>query len=149
MSRKTDQTRAGRPAPRDIASLRRILPFLAPYRLQFVAAGVALVVAAGTVLAMGVGLKQLVDKGFASGNVALLDDALLVLFGVVIILSLATAARFYFVSWIGERVVADLRCAVYDRVIGLSPAFFEITRTGEILSRLTTDTTLIESVVGS
>ena len=138
-----------RPTSRDFTSLRRVFPFLAPYRAQLAAAAVALITAAGTVLALGLGLKRLVDDGFASGNVALLDDALLVLFGVVFILAAATAARFYFVSWIGERVVADIRRAVYDHVIGMSPAFFEVTRTGEVLSRLTTDTTLIEAVVGS
>jgi ATP-binding cassette subfamily B protein len=140
---------AARPSSRDFGSLRRILPFLAPYRWQFAGALVALTIAAGTVLALGSGLKRLVDDGFSSGNAGLLDDALLVLLAVVVVLSGATAARFYLVSWIGERVVADIRRAVYDHVVGLGAAFFEATRTGEILSRLTTDTTLIESVVGS
>jgi ATP-binding cassette subfamily B protein len=110
---------------------------------------VALTVAAGTVLALGIGLRRLVDEGFRSGNEAMLDQALIVLLGVVVLLSAATACRFYLVSWIGERVVADIRRAVYDHVLGLNPGFFESARTGEILSRLTTDTTLIQVVVGT
>jgi ATP-binding cassette subfamily B protein len=138
-----------RPSAREVAALRRIFPFLAPYKLRLALAGFAVTVAAGTVLAMGAGLRRLVDEGFRSGNAATLDQALVALLGVIVVLAAATAARFYLVAWIGERVVADMRRAVYDRVVGLSPAFFEATRTGEIMSRLTTDTTLLESVVGS
>ena len=123
--------------------------FIRPYGWQVAAAALALIVAAGTVLALGKGLRMLVDEGFASGNAALLDKAVLVLLAVVVLLAGATYARFYLVSWIGERVVADVRRAVFDRVIALSPAYFEINRTGEILSRLTTDTTILQVVVGS
>ena len=123
--------------------------FIRPYGWQVAAAALALTVAAGTVLALGKGLRMLVDEGFASGNAALLDKAVLVLLAVVVLLAGATYARFYLVSWIGERVVADVRRAVFDRVIALSPAYFEINRTGEILSRLTTDTTILQVVVGS
>jgi ATP-binding cassette subfamily B protein len=143
------RNRGARPSTRDVASLRRLFPFLAPYKSRLALAGVAVAVAAGTVLAMGAGLRRLVDEGFSSGNAALLDQALVVLLGVIVVLAGATAARFYLVAWIGERVMADIRRAVYDRVVGLSPAFFEATRTGEIMSRLTTDATLVESVVGS
>ena len=100
-------------------------------------------------LALGFGVRKLVDDGFASGDAALLDGAVMVLFGVILLLAVASYARFYLVSWIGERVVADIRRAVYERVISLSPAYYEVTRTGEILSRLTTDTTLLQVVVGS
>ncbi|MEE8535826.1 MAG: ABC transporter transmembrane domain-containing protein, partial [Kiloniellales bacterium] len=102
-----------------------------------------------TVLALGLGLRKLVDEGFASGDAVLLDQAVLVLFAVVLILAGASYARFYLVSWIGERVVADIRRAVFNHVISLSPGYFEVTRTGEILSRLTTDTTLLQTVVGT
>ena len=129
--------------------LATLWSFVRPYRLQVSLAAAALVVAAGTVLALGKGLRMLVDEGFASGNAALLDKAVLVLLGVVVVLAGATYARFFLVSWIGERVVADVRRAVFDRVITLSPAYFEINRTGEILSRLTTDTTILQVVVGS
>ena len=126
-----------------------VLPYLRPYRLQLVGAAIALLVAAGTVLAMGTGLKFLIDQGFALGNPDLLDRAVFVLGGVVILLALASYGRFYLISWVGERVVADLRKALFDHVVGLSPGFFESTRIGEILSRIGTDTTLVQTVVGS
>lgn len=138
-----------RPKSRDLRVLATLWGFVRPYRLQVALAAAALIVAAGTVLALGKGLGTLVDEGFASGNAALLDKAVLVLLGVVVLLAGATYARFFLVSWIGERVVADVRRAVFDRVITLSPAYFEINRTGEILSRLTTDTTILQVVVGS
>ncbi|HEX9835366.1 MAG TPA: ABC transporter transmembrane domain-containing protein [Alphaproteobacteria bacterium] len=129
--------------------MRRILPWLKPYRLQVAGAAVALVIAASAVLVIGVGLRILIDDGFRSGDAALLDRALIGLLAVVAVLAGATYARFFLVSWIGERVVADLRRAVYAHVLGLSPGFFEVTRTGEILSRLGTDTTLLQQVIGS
>ena len=138
-----------RPGTRNLAPLRRVLPFLAPYKLRIFGAVVAVFVAAGTVLAFGQGLRQLVDKGFSSHDPALLDQALMVMLGFVVVLAAATASRFYLVAWIGERVVADIRRAVYAHVLGLSPAFFEATRTGEVLSRLTNDTTLVQTVIGS
>ena len=125
------------------------MPFIRPYRLQVAGAAVALIVAAVTVLAMGNGLRLLVDKGFSAGDPALLDRAVIVLMGVVVLLAGSSYARFYLVSWIGERVVADIRKAVFSHVISLSPGFFETTRTGELLSRLATDTTLVQTVVGS
>ncbi len=129
--------------------LRRLWAFVRPYRLQVVGATGAVAVAAGTVLGLGFGLRKLVDEGFASGNAELLDQAVLVLFAVVLLLAVASYMRFYLVSWIGERVVADLRRAVFDRVIRLSPAYYEVTRTSEILSRLTTDTSVLQMVVGT
>jgi ATP-binding cassette subfamily B protein len=123
--------------------------FVRPYGLQLAGAVTALLVAAGTVLALGMGLRRLVDQGFSAGDAALLDQAVLVLFGVVGLLALATYTRFYLVSWIGERVVADIRQSVFDHILTLSPAYYELTRTGEVLSRLTTDTTLLQTVVGS
>ncbi|HYD71007.1 ABC transporter transmembrane domain-containing protein, partial [Azospirillum sp.] len=134
---------------RDLKPLRRLIPFLLPYRWRIAGAMLALTVAAGTVLGLGQGLRVLVDHGFAAGNAALLDRALLVLLGVIVLMAGATYGRFYLVSWVGERVVADLRRAVYDHVLKLSPGFYETTRTGEIMSRLTTDTTLLQVVVGS
>ncbi|SMH53775.1 ABC transporter transmembrane domain-containing protein [Azospirillum agricola] len=134
---------------RDLGPLRRLIPFLLPYKWRIAGALVALTVAAGTVLGMGQGMRVLVDQGFAAGDTTLLDRALLVLLGVIALMAAATYSRFYLVSWIGERVVADIRRAVYDHVLTLSPGFFETTKTGEILSRLTTDTTLLQVVVGS
>ena len=134
---------------RDLGPLRRLVPFLLPYKWRILGAVVALTVAAGTVLGMGQGMRVLIDQGFAGGDTSLLDRALLVLLGVIALMAASTYGRFYLVSWIGERVVADIRRAVYDHVLTLSPGFFETTKTGEILSRLTTDTTLLQVVVGS
>lgn len=138
-----------RETSRNFASLRAIIPFVAKYRLQLIGALIALVTASGTVLAMGNGLRMLVDEGFAEGDGSLLDRALFVLFAVTLLLAGASYMRFFLVSWIGERVVADIRSAVYRHIIRLDSAFFEVTRTGEVLSRLTTDTTLLQAVIGS
>ncbi len=140
---------AERPAGGDLRRIRLLWQFVRPYKLQVVGASIALTVAAGTVLGLGLGLRKLVDEGFASGNSALLDQAVLVLVGVILLLAGASYVRFYLVSWVGERVVADIRSAVFDRVIALSPAYYEVTRTSEIMSRLTTDTTLLQMVVGT
>ncbi len=134
---------------RDFGQFRRLAGYLKPYRLQVAGALVALVAAAVTVLGLGVGLRRLVDEGFASQDTALLDNALIAMLGIIVVLACATYARFSLVSWIGERTVADLRRDVYNRVIALSPTFFETTRTGEVLSRLTTDTTLLQQVMGT
>ncbi len=145
-----DEPAAGeRPASRDLRQLRAFLRFLRPYKKVIAAALVALVIAAAAVLAIGQAIRRLVDFGFASGGEVFLDAYFAALFGVVVVLAAATYGRFYLVSWLGERVAADLRRAVHDHVIGLSPAFFEVTRSGEVISRLTTDTTLIQTVVGS
>src|SRR5712671_878562 len=136
-------------ASRDFPALRRVLPFTLPYRMRMAGAMLALLVSSATVLGLGQGLRRLVDEGFKSGDVATLDRAVLLLIGVVVLLAGSTFCRFYLVSWIGERVVADIRRAVFDRVIALSPAYFEVHRTGDILSRLTTDTTLLQTVIGS
>jgi ATP-binding cassette, subfamily B, bacterial len=142
-------TAGDRPKSRDFGRLVDIIRFMRPYRAQAIGGTLALMVAAGTVLALGPGLKFLIDQGFGEGDPAVLNKAVLALFGVAILLAGGTAARFYLVSWIGERVVADMRRAVFDHIIGLSPGFFEVTRTGEVVSRLTTDTTLIQQVIGS
>ena len=140
---------AERAASRKLGQLGRIWRFVKPYRLRVAGATFAVAVAAGTVLGLGFGLRKLVDEGFASGNADLLDEAIWVLFGVVLLLAAASYTRFYLVSWVGERVVADIRRAVFDQVIRLSPAYYEVTRTGEILSRLTTDTSVLQMVVGT
>ena len=140
---------AERAKTKDIRVLKGLVEYLSPYKWRLVGALIALIIAASTVLSIGQGLRFLVDDGFGSNDAALLDKALLVLLGVVILLAIATYARFYLISWVGERVVADIRKKVFDHIIRLDPGFFEITRTGEVLSRLTTDTTLLQVVVGS
>jgi ATP-binding cassette, subfamily B, bacterial len=141
---------ASQTSPRaDVKQLRRLLVFLRPYRRQLAFAMLALIVAAGAVLTLGQGLRQVIDRGFVNGAPALLDQALIALLGVIVILGAATYSRFYFVTWIGERVTADIRRAVFSHLLDLSPGFFETTRTGEVVSRLTNDTALVEIVVGS
>ena len=132
------------------------MPYLAPYGVQIALAMLFLLLAAGATLALPYAVKLLVDGGFAAPAAAALGQRLasireyfLLLFCVAVVLGLATAARFYMVSWIGERVTTDLRQAVYAHVLRQSPQFFETLKTGEVLSRLTTDTTVIHSAVGS
>ncbi len=134
---------------RGVRPLFRLLPFLGPYRLMVALAFVALVAATLATLAIPMASRRLIDNGFNRENAAFIDQYFLALVAVALMLGMASAARFFFVSWLGERVVADLRQAVYAHVLTLSPAFFELTRTGEVLSRLTADTTLIKTVVGS
>lgn len=138
-----------RPKSKSLRPLKRAAGFLKPYRARLALAALALTVTAGTVLGLGQGIRLLIDNGFADGDPAALDKALVVLLSLSLVMAGGTFARFYLVSWIGERVVADLRQAVFARVLALHPGFFEVTKTGEILSRLTTDTTLLQSIIGS
>ncbi|MEQ1863721.1 MAG: ABC transporter transmembrane domain-containing protein [Micropepsaceae bacterium] len=139
----------GRSKGRDIRVLRRLVPFMAPYKGMIAGAVAFLLVSTTATLAIPRAVQQMVDHGFSRENAGLIDQYFLFVLGVAVVLGLATAIRFYFVTWIGERIVADLRKALYTHILSLSPAFFEVTRTGEVLSRLTTDTTLIQTAVGS
>ena len=133
-----------------VLSRRQILlDLLRPYRLRILCAFVALVVAAASVLLIGQGLRQVIDKGFVAGSAQWLNYALLGTLVVILVMSVATYARFYLVSWLGERITADLRRRVFSHLLTLSPAFFEQNRTGDVLSRLTNDTTQLETVIGS
>jgi ATP-binding cassette subfamily B protein len=109
----------------------------------------ALTVAAGTVLTIGQGVRRLVDDGFAAGNIELLNESLVALLIIVVLLAAATYSRYFFVSWLGERVVADIRKSVFEHTLRLDPTFYETMRVGEVMSRLTADTTLIQTVVGT
>jgi ATP-binding cassette subfamily B protein len=131
-------------------SLSGLFPFLKPYRVALGVAALFLLLAAGTTLAFPWVLRQLIDQGLASGAPAdQLSGNFLQLFGVAVALAVFSAGRYYTVSWLGERITADLRNAVYGHVLKQSPAFFETTQSGEVLSRLTNDTTLVQTVVGS
>jgi len=134
-------------------SLSGILPFVLPYRGRIALAALFLVLAAAAMLLFPVALRGLIDGGLSpadKGRQLLgLRSHFLELFGVAVALGLFSAGRFYMVSWLGERVTADLRNAVYAHVLEQSPEFFETTQTGEVLSRLTTDTTLVQTVIGS
>ncbi len=132
-----------------LRTLARVGRFVRPYRRQVVYAVIALVFAAAAVLTIGQGLKFVIDRGFAAGSGAELDRMLAFTLGVVVVMAVATYARFYFVSWLGERVTADLRRAVFDHLMSLPPGYFEVMRTGEVISRLTNDTTMLETVIGS
>ena len=137
-------------SPRSISGL---LPFLRPYRLQIALALLFLVMAAVSTLAFPLALRSLIDGGLVStdkgASVMALRNHFFALFGVAVALGVFSAARFYTVSWLGERVTADIRNAVYSHVLRQSPQFFETTQTGEVLSRLSADTTLVQTVVGS
>ena len=141
------------PAQGSPRSLSGLLPFLRPYRGRIALAGLFLVLAAVATLAFPVALRGLIDGGLSAADkgtqLLALRGNFLELFAVAVALGLFSAARFYMVSWLGERVTADLRNAVYAHVLEQSPEFFETTQTGEVLSRLTTDTTLVQTVVGS
>jgi ATP-binding cassette subfamily B protein len=126
----------------------RLWRFLSPYQRRIAGALVALLIASGSMLAMGQGLKRVIDGGFGSGDPHLLDQALVGVLVVSLLLAVSTWARFFLMMSTGERVVADLRKAVFGHVLTLSPAFFDSTRTGEIISRLTNDTTEIQNVIG-
>ncbi|MFM9865833.1 MAG: ABC transporter transmembrane domain-containing protein [Micropepsaceae bacterium] len=139
----------GRSRGRDVRVLRRLLPFMAPYKGYIAAALGFLLLSTAATLTIPRAVQQMIDHGFSKENAGLIDQYFLFVLAVAVVLGLATAIRFYFVTWIGERVIADIRKAVYNHILSLSPAFFEVTRTGEVLSRLTTDTTLIQTAVGS
>ena len=130
-------------------NLRQLVVFLAPYKLRLFFAAVALVLAAGGMLLLGQGLRLVVDKGFASSDPHWLNMALIGTLGVVTVLALASATRFYLVSWIGERLAADLRHAVFNHLLTLEPEYFFRNGAGEIQSRLTADTSVLQSLFGS
>lgn len=137
-----------RPKGKSLRPLRTLLPFLRPYRGTLLAALVALVVASGAMLVLPITLRYVIDNGFIARNLETVNRYFLWFLLVAVVFSLFAALRYYLVTWLGERVVADIRNAVYARVIRMDPTFFEVTRTGEVLSRLTTDTTLVQSISG-
>jgi ATP-binding cassette subfamily B protein len=135
--------------PQKLSPLRELAPFLRPYRWRIAFAFTALLVAAAATMAVPLAFRQLIDIGFSGSSRVGVDAAFVTLLAVATALAAATAARYYAVSWLGERVTADIRGAVFDNVLRQSPRFFETLKTGEVLSRLTSDTTLVETVVGT
>lgn len=144
---RSPSTLVDRPTTRRIGALKALWPFMRPYRLRLLAALAALLLTAAVSLVLPVAVRRIVD-GFDEGA-GLLDQYFLAALAIAALLAVGTALRYALVTLLGERVVADIRRAVFDRVIGLSPAFYERVMTGEIISRITTDTTLILSVIGS
>jgi ATP-binding cassette, subfamily B, bacterial len=148
MLRMAEQPLEERATSKRVGSLRGLLPFLRPYRGLLLLALIALVLTAAVSLILPLAVRRVVD-GFNAGTTELLDQYFGAAIGIAALLAVGTGLRYYFVTRLGERVVADIRLALFDRVMGLSPAFFERLMTGEIVSRLSTDTTLILSVIGS
>lgn len=143
------QLQPDRPKAASLQPLLGVWPFIRPYLSTLLLAGLFLLIAAGAQLALPVAFKHLIDDGMALRDAATINRYFVLFLLAAIAFGIFAALRFYMVTWIGERVVADLRSAVYARVIRMDPVFFEVTRTGEVLSRLTTDTTLVQSLVGS
>ena len=143
----TDAT--DRPKGESLGPLRSLVPYVMPYKGTLYLAMAALLLASAAQLGLPVAIRFLIDGGMMADDVSNIDRYFLGLFGVAMAFGIFSAFRFYLVTWLGERVVADIRKAVYAHVIRLDPTFFEVTKTGEVLSRLTTDTTLIQSISGT
>jgi ATP-binding cassette, subfamily B, bacterial len=137
-----------RPKAKSLRPLRALLPFLAPHGWLLAGALAALLIAAAAMLALPLALRQLIDHGLAANNIGVINRYFAGFLAAAVVFGVFAALRFYLVTWLGERVVADLREAVYRRVVRMDPTFFEITRTGEVLSRLTADTTLVQAIAG-
>jgi ATP-binding cassette subfamily B protein len=138
-----------RPSSKNLRRLRPAFSFLRPYIPQVVIASIALIVTASATLSLGQGIRLVIDSGFASGEVALLNQSLSLFVAFIVVLTAGTFVRFYFVSWVGERVSADIRLAVFNHLVHMHPSFFEANAPSEIQSRVTTDTTLLQTVIGS
>lgn len=145
---RMSETTSERPHARSIRPLKALLPFIRPYRRTLALAMGALLAAAAAMLALPVAVRFLIDRGLAVNDAATINRYFVLFLLAAAVYGLFAALRFYLVTWLGERVVADIRDAVYRRVIRMDPSFFEVTRTGEVLSRLTTDTTLVQSIAG-
>jgi len=141
----TDKTKSTQP----FTSLLPIVAFIKPYKLMVFYALLALLITAAVNLSLGQGVKFVIDNGFIAGSESQLQAAIVVLVMLITLLAIGTFSRFYLMSWLGERVSADIRKAVFNQVIKLHPSYFEENRSGEIMSRLTTDTTLLQSIIGS
>ena len=142
-------TSEDRASPKQLSSLKPAWQFVSPYKAQILAASAALIFTATVTLSIGQGLRFIVDEGLSAGSPEVLRQSIGIFATIVFFLALGTYLRFYFVSWVGERVSADIRNAVYAHLIHLHPAFFERNLPTEIQTRITTDTTLIQSVIGS
>ena len=144
MTKQSNQTN-----PRGFRTLAALLPFLRPYKKQFLLAIFSLILAASATLAVPLSFRQIIDLGFNANSDNQINQTFLILFIVACLVALGTSLRFYMVSWLGEKITTDIRAAVYSHVIKQSPEFFESTHSGEILSRLNTDTVLIQTLIGT
>jgi len=144
-----DPTSTTQPDKKDLRLLMRLLPFITPYKKMVLGATFALIITAGVSLALGQGIRLLIDQGFNSADPSQLNQAMMVLAVITFLMAAGTFTRFYLVSWLGERVSNDVRLAVFNHLLTLDPYYFEVNRSGEINARLTTDTTLLQSIIGS
>ena len=149
MSAMSTEDGLDRASSKDLRGLRGAFNFVLPYKRQVIFASLALIVTAGATLSLGQGIRMVIDRGFASGQSQVLSESLTLFAAFVLVLTIGTFIRFYFVSWVGERVSADIRGAVFAHLIRLHPGFFEANTPSEIQSRITTDTTLLQTVIGS
>jgi ATP-binding cassette subfamily B protein len=141
-------TGADRPRVRSLHPLGALIPFVMPYRGMMAAALGALLVASVAMLALPLALRQIIDHGLVASNAGTINRSFIGFLVAAVVFGVFAGLRFYLVTWLGERVVADVRTAVYRRVVRMDPLFFETTRVGEVLSRLTTDTTLVQAISG-
>lgn len=146
---KLEEQARRRQKSKNVRPLRALMPFILQYPWRVIGAFVSLVLAAASTLTLPVAVRYVIDNGFSGTDAAAVDIYFKAMMAVAVVIGIASASRFYFVSWLGERVTSDLRLAVYTHITKLSPSFFDVTKTGEVLSRLTADTTLIKTVVGS
>ena len=137
------------PANRKFSSLFHLSVFFKPYKLRMLMAFIVLIIAAAAALALPIAIKSIVDQGYLLKQSDKTNQYFILLLAIVLVMAVFSALRFYLVMWLGERIVADIRSKLYQHILKMEPAFFEATRTGEVLSRLTTDTTLVQSVVGA
>ena len=144
-----NKTKKEHKKPLQSSVLKQLVYILLPYNGRLFAAAIALVFTDCVTLAMGQGVRLLIDDGFVAGSIDQLKNAALTMIVIAVLMAVGTYARFYLVTWLGERVSADLRLAVFNHLVALHPSYFEENRSGEIISRLTTDTTLIQTVIGS
>lgn len=146
---KKNDSKDGKTPKQDLGKLKSLIPLLKSYTKQMIYALLGLVVAATATLSIGTGVKGLIDTGFGKGNADLLNQTLVILFLVIVVMSVASFARFYYVSWVGERVVADLRRKIFRHLLQLAPSYYETAQSGDLISRMNTDTSLLQVVIGS
>ncbi len=145
----TENTSINNHKNKKISILLELIQFIRPYKSQVLAAFIALFFTAGVMLSVGQGVRMLIDEGFAQQSIEQLQQAVLFILAITVLIAGGTFFRFYLVSWLGERVSADIRLAVFNHVITLHPSYFETNGSGDIMSRITTDTTLLQSIIGS
>ena len=131
------------------SSLFQLIGFFKPYKFRLLIAIFVLIIAAAAALALPIAIKLIIDQGYLLQQPEMLNRYFILLLAIVAVMAVFSAIRYYLVMWLGERIVADIRSKLYQHILKMEPAFFETTRTGEVLSRLTTDTTLVQSVVGA